>query len=216
MLTRFEVQNFRGFEHLAVESVGARQPDRRQEQRRQDRAAGGHLPAPGLAQSAVAPARQLAAGSRVAGDASGRGMGMAVPRSPHPVPHRTAQQDDSGGQSQTLSIALNWAEQTVEPPAGTLREQSGSYLTTNAASLLRSGYATSVQTVFRHESRAVITENGEIQCLPCDKRSRLRSLRFTSAQPVAHYSLKLSNSAKSSVQGAGRPSSLRSAFWSRV
>ena len=58
----------------------------------------------------------------------------------------------------------------MEPPAGTLREQSGSYLTTERGIPSEIGLRYQRSDGFQARSRAVIAENGEIRVFPAQEK----------------------------------------------
>ena len=91
MLTRFEAHNFRGFEHLALDPLarvnliaGKNNVGKTALLEAIFLHLGWHNPLLPLRVNSMRGVEWLTT-------ASCRGMGMAVPRSPHPVPHRTAQ-----------------------------------------------------------------------------------------------------------------------------
>lgn len=169
MLTRFEAHNFRGFEHLALDPLarvnliaGKNNVGKTALLEAIFLHLGWHNPLLPLRVNSMRGVEWL-----TTRPAEAWGWLFHDRRIQSPIELRS---DDSGGQSHTLSIALNWAEQTVEPPAGTLREQSGSYLTTERGIPSEIGLRYQRSDGFQARSRAVIAENGEIRVFPAQEK----------------------------------------------
>lgn len=167
MLTRFEVQNFRGFEHLAVEPLarvnliaGKNNIGKTALLEAILLHLGWHNPLLPLRVNALRGVEWL---STQPGEAWGwlfydRRLTSTI----------ALRSQDDRGQVHKVEIALNWREQTIAAE-GVLRDAFGGYLTTTGdvprELLIRYAAAGGQE----HESRARITEEGQFSIRPSDE-----------------------------------------------
>ena len=169
MLTRFEVQNFRGFEHLAVEPLarvnliaGKNNVGKTALLEAIFLHLGWHNPLLPLRVNSLRGVEWL---STQPGEAWGwlfydRKLTSTI----------VLRSQDERGQTQNVEIALNWRDQMIAAE-GMLRDPSSGYLTTTGdvpRELLIRHAAASGQ---EHESRAQITEEGQFSIRPAAEES---------------------------------------------